>query len=54
MFNNTLGDFKIPPIRLELKNDTVPIHTRPLPLPRIQTETFEKEITSLDQIGVLT
>ena len=47
LFDDTLGDFKTLPVRLESKKDAVPSHSRPFPVPRIHLETFKKKIERL-------
>ena len=50
--NVELGKWKIEPI--ELKPDAKPISSRYYPVPRVNNETFKKELLRLVDIGVLT
>jgi hypothetical protein len=53
LFDGTLGDWKLKPVSLELKEGSVPYSTRPYPIPEKYFETTRKEINRLCNIGVL-
>jgi hypothetical protein len=48
-----LGDWKLPPVFFELKEDAKPFHGRPYPIPKIHKAILMKEIDCLMSIGVL-
>ncbi len=53
LFDGMLGDWKLPPVTIELKEGAKPYHGRPYPIPKIHKATFMKEIDCLIVIGVL-
>ncbi len=53
LFDGTLGDWKLPPVSIELKEGAKPYHGRPYPIPKIHKATLMKEIDYLIAIGVL-
>jgi hypothetical protein len=53
LFNSTLGDWKLPPVVFELKEDMKPCHDRPYPIPDKHKAVLMKEIKWLCNIGVL-
>jgi len=53
LFDGTLGDFKIPPVKLEVKPGAEPCHAWPFPVPMIHEETLKTELKRLCEIGVL-
>ena len=53
-FDGTLGALATEPVDLELKPDSKPFNSRYYPVPRINKETFRKELNILVEIGVLT
>jgi hypothetical protein len=53
LFDGTLGDWKLPPVSIELKEGAKPYHGRPYPIPKIHKATLMKEIDRLTAIGVL-
>ena len=53
LFDGTLGDWKITPVKLELKDGIRPFHSRAYPVPFIHTHTLKKEVERLESIGVL-
>jgi hypothetical protein len=53
LFDGTLGDWKLPPVSIELKEGVKPYHGRPYPIPKIHKATLMKEIDQLIEIGVL-
>jgi hypothetical protein len=53
LFDGTLGDWKLPPVSIELKEGTKPYHGRPYPIPKVHKTTLMKEIDRLIAIGVL-
>jgi hypothetical protein len=53
LFDGMLGDWKLPPVSIELKEGTKPYHGRPCPIPKIYKATLMKEIDRLIAIGVL-
>ena len=54
LFDGTLGDWENEPAYLELKPDSKPFNSRYYPVPRINKETFGKDLKRLVEIGVLT
>ncbi len=53
LFAGTLGDWKLPPVSIELKEGVKPFHGRPYPIPKVHKATLMKEIDRLIAIGVL-
>ena len=53
-FDGTLGNWATEPVDLELSPDPKPFNSRYYPVPRINKETFRKDIKRLVEIGVLT
>ncbi len=53
IFDGTLGDWKLPPVSIELKEGAKPYHGRPHPIPNVHKATLMKEIDQLIAIGVL-
>lgn len=53
LFDGTLGRWKTEPVKIELKEDAKPVNSRWYPVPRINKETFKKELLRLVEIGVL-
>jgi hypothetical protein len=53
LFNGTLGDWKLPPLSFELKEDMKPYHCRPYPIPHKHKAILMKDIKWLCNIGVL-
>jgi hypothetical protein len=53
LFNDTLGDWKLPPASFELKEGMKPYHGRPYPIPQKHKAILMKEIKQLCNIGVL-
>ncbi len=53
IFDGTLGDWKLPPVSIELKESAKPYHGRPHPIPKVHKATLMKEIDQLIAIGVL-
>jgi hypothetical protein len=53
LFDGTLGDWKLPPVSIELKEGAKPYHGRPYPIPKVHKATLMKEIDRLIAIGVL-
>ena len=54
LFDGTLGNWDTEPVNLELKPDYKPFNIIYYPVPRINKETFLKELKLLVEIGVLT
>jgi hypothetical protein len=52
LFDGMLGDWKLPPVSFELKEDAKPYHGRPYPIPKIHKTALMKEINRLI-LGVL-
>jgi hypothetical protein len=44
LFDGTLGDWKLPPVSIELKEGIKPYHGRPYPIPKIHKATLMREI----------
>jgi hypothetical protein len=53
LFDGTLGDWKLLPVSIELKEGAKPYHGRPYPIPKVHKATLMKEIDCLIVIGVL-
>ena len=53
LFDGSLGDFNFPPIKLEVKSNTEPVHSRPFHVPRIHRYTLYKEIQRMAALGIL-
>jgi hypothetical protein len=53
LFDGTLGDWKLPPVSIELKEGAKPYHGRPYPILKVHKATLMKEIDCLIAIGVL-
>ena len=53
LFDGTLGDWKLKPVSLELREGSVPYSTRPYPIPEKYFTTSRKEVERLCEIGVL-
>ncbi len=53
LFDGMLGDWKLPPVSIELKEFAKPYHGRPHPIPKVHKATLMKEIDLLIAIGVL-
>ncbi len=53
LFDGMLGDWKLPPVSIELKEGAKPYHGRPYPIPKIHKATLMKKIDRLIAIGVL-
>ena len=53
LFNGTLWYLNVPSIKLEVKPDMEPIHSRPFPVPHIYTQTLYKEIQRMVALGIL-
>ena len=54
MFGGTFGNWATEPVDLKLKPDSKPFNSRYYSVPRINKETFRKDIKRLVDIGVLT
>ncbi len=53
LFDGMLGDWKLPPVPIELKEGAKPYHGRPYPIQKVHKATLMKEIDCLIAIGVL-
>jgi hypothetical protein len=53
LFDDMLGDWKLPPVPFELKEGAKRYHGRPYPIPKIHKATLMKEIDHLILIGEL-
>ncbi len=53
LFDGTLGDWKGPPISLELKEGATPYHGRAYPIPQIHERAMKIEVQRLISLGVL-
>ena len=53
LFDGSLGDFNVPPIKLEIKPGTEPVHSRPVPVPHIHRLTLYEEIQRMLALGIL-
>ncbi len=47
LFDGRLGDWKLPPVSIELKEGAKPYHGRPYPIPKVHKATLMKEIDCL-------
>ena len=54
LFDGTLGNWATDPVDLELNPDYKQFNSKYYPFPRINKETFRKELKRLVEIGVLT
>ena len=54
LFGGNLGDWATETVNLEIKPCSKPFNNRYYPVPRINKETFRKELKRLVEIGVLT
>ena len=52
IFGGTLGKWYTTPINLEANPGSKPFNTRYYPVPKINKETFRKELQRLVEIGV--
>jgi hypothetical protein len=50
LFDGTLGDWKLPPVSIELKEGMKPYHGRPYPIPHKHKAVLMKEIKWLCNI----
>jgi hypothetical protein len=50
LFDGTLGDWNLPPVSFEIKEDMKPYHGRPCPVPQIHKAVRRKEINWLCKI----
>jgi hypothetical protein len=53
LFDGTLGDWKLPPVSFELKEDMKPYHGRPYPVPHKHKAVSMKKMKRLCDIRVL-
>lgn len=53
LFDGTLGRWQTEPVKIETKPGAKPVNSRWYPVPRINKETFKKELERLESIGVL-
>ena len=53
LFDGTLGDFNIPPIKLEKNVGSEQAHSKPFPVPYIHRDTLYKEIQRMEALGIL-
>ena len=53
LFDGTLGRWKTTPVKIELKPGAKPVNARWYPVPRINKETFKRELMRLVKIRVL-
>ena len=54
LFDGTLGDWATEPVDIELKPGYKQFNSKYYPVPRINKETFSKELKFLVEIGFLT
>ena len=53
LFNGTLGDWNLPLVSFEIKENMKPYHGRPYPIPQTHKAKLMKEINRLCETGVL-
>jgi hypothetical protein len=53
LFDEMLGDWRLPPVSFEIKEGMKPYHRRPYPIPQIHKAVLMKEIDRLCSIGIL-
>jgi hypothetical protein len=53
LFDGTFGNWNLPPVFFELKENMKPYHGRPYPIPHKHRAILMKEIRRLSNIGVL-
>ena len=53
LFDGTLGDFKMEPVRFKLKEGITPYHRKAYPAPHSQLAMFRKEVDRLEEIGAI-
>ena len=53
LFNGTLGRWRTTSVKIELQSNSKPVNARWYPIPRINKDTFHKELMRLVNIGVL-
>ena len=54
LFDGNIGDFNVPPpIKLEVKSNIEPVHSRPFPVPHIHMQTLYKEIQRMVALVIL-
>ncbi|GFH49966.1 hypothetical protein CTEN210_06442 [Chaetoceros tenuissimus] len=53
LFDGTLGCWKTDPVKIQLKEGAKAVNSRWYPVPKINKETFKKELERLVKIGVL-
>ena len=53
VFDGSLGDLNVPPIELEVKKGSEPVHSRPLPISHIHKENLYKEIQRMVILNIL-
>ena len=53
LFNGILGMLNTNPVGYELKDDAMPVFSRPYPIPIVHKEMFRKEVNILVSIDVL-
>ncbi|GFH55792.1 hypothetical protein CTEN210_12268 [Chaetoceros tenuissimus] len=53
LFDGTLGRWKTDPVKIQLKEGAKAVNSRWYPVPKINKETFKKELERLVKIGVL-
>ena len=53
LFNGTLGLYPHKKVHIDVEPNAKPVHSRAYPIPRVQLETFKRELMHLVRIGVL-
>jgi hypothetical protein len=53
LFDSTLGEWNLPPVSIQLKEEAKPFHGRPYPIPKVHKATLMKKIDQLVSIGVM-
>ena len=53
IFNVSLGDSNVPPIKFDVKESTKPVNNRPFPVTRIRKETLYRDIYCMVALNIL-
>ena len=53
LFDGTLGYFDTEHVKLETKEETSPVHSKPFPIPHMRNKTLYKELCQMEALGIL-